>query len=278
MNQLKFVYAILFIINGFNKASALSLDFSFVDTLFTVSHIEGQITNQTQGQDLAFYDRFSSSNELTFRSSKDYVIVVDERTFETFKLVPKDSNLKGHQTLVSDMRPNIRPGNILTYIALTRFLQDRRYVILDGQTKIQVGKQEFPMDDSHFFFIQYKWAGDKEPVNKKLPFQKDTLMIIQEELFKIDGNPIKKEDASDFKLYYYDLEKTESLFINHVILVFPDEEKLKKEVQLLIDLIGTDDRDLLFQKIDSHIYTIYGEPNIAELRAWLWKYFRIGFD
>ena len=280
MHYSKAIVFVLLSISSFtilkgNNAVTIPNESLFADTLFTVVKIEGRVTNTRTGKVLKEKDQFLSSDSLIFDSENIVLVVVNKRA-ETYDLIPK-KDLVSHYTGLSKERVGTRPGKFLNYLSLTRFLKGRRYLILGGRSEIQVGEKEFPMNEDHFFYIQYDWVGDTLPVNKKLDFRGDTLIIDKAEFLKVSGQPIPFKDAKNFKLFYYDLEKTESLFINKMDLIFVDEGALKSEIQTIIESMEEKGCSKLFKGIDNYIIR-YGEPKISELKKWLLHHFGIDFN
>lgn len=234
-----------------------------------------QVKNQTRKQTLYRDSEFSSSDILNFPTKDTKLAVVQIGSFgETFEMVPLADNLKRYKLNPSNSLLASRPGKLATYVNFIAFLRDRKMLILDGKSLIEVVGTKFPMDEDHFFYIQYDWTGDKnEPVNKRLPIEGNSFVISKNELLKVDGQSITADQASNYRLFYYNAKTEESLFLQKFDLVFPDDQQLIQEVRTIIEGSSNTDMDALINGVAKYLNTHYGEPSIWDLQRWLRKHF-----
>ena len=243
---------------------------NLIRTSYIVVKIEGKITYTYKGKkrSLLVEDEFWDTDALQFSSKKDFIIVVDTRQEEPYVLKPKE-DLRSYTIKPSKQRINRRRGKILNYLTLIQYLKVKDFIILDQQIEVEIGGNEFPMDDDHFFYLQYDWKGDASvPINKKLPFKDSILLFSKDAILTVDDQLIKGKDAYNFRLYYYDAAKEESLFIHPVNLFFPEEVLLKQEIGILIKTLDKNDKNL-FGKIDAYIQEVYGNMDVPDLKNWL---------
>lgn len=236
---------------------------------YQVIKVKGNIYNVTQDSPLMTKQRFSSEDELKFSSLEDRIAVIDE-TKKTYIVQPK-RDLKTYSLDPIRAKFNTRPGEILTYIAFVKYLEGRAFLILGDKVKLKIEAPDLHLDDQHFFYIRYKLEGENEAINKKLPFEENNIIISKSELFKVDGRSVPSEQASAFKLFYYNSEEVKSLKINDLFLVFPDEEQLKTEVGILQASYGNTEAEQqeLKKAIENYLLQVYGVPEAENLKEWL---------
>ena len=238
---------------------------------FQVIMLKGTVTNRRTGLALKPKTIIRRDDPLQFSSAGNRLALIDERK-NTFIGRPK-SNLTQYDLQPIQAKFNTRPGKILNYIAFVKYLEGRDFLVLGGKAGIEVGPEEFPMNQDHFFYIQYAWTGDPKPVNKRLSYDGTVLFFDRTEIFRVDDRPIDPSQTSHFKLFYYDdVEKTSTL-INTFTIVFPDETEVQAAVQVLIDHFGTADRTALVNAIESFLFEEYGVPEKQNLTEWLQKNF-----
>jgi len=191
-----------------------------------------------------------------------YVLQADNSTdaYTKAKLAPAMSNISS------------RSGAINNKVALRNYFEGK-YVIID-KVKIRI-PSEFPMNDSSFFYISYKYKG--ETVNKKLSYIDDTLIIDRSELLTIDNKPIPNPYITDMKLIYLTKDREENsiknIFINKFNPVFPKPEELKEEIAIILDSMSDKSREQKINEVFSFINDFYGKPDKKNLEIWLKKEF-----
>ena len=238
------------------------------EEIYIVIQIEGKVVSKKTGLPLLPESKFLASDTLQFSDTTDKLIVITQKKGEAFVIAP-DESLDSYEKEICEKRVGNRPGLPLNYLDIRLLLCNRRLLILEGRTEIKVGQRQFPQDNLHYFYVRYSWKGDKGGlINKKLPFIENRFILSKNELFKVDGQPIRLKDATELQLFYYKQSKQESLFICDLELVIPDEAKLKSEVRIIIEQLGVEHKDL-FDTIDSYLLEAYGEAEISDLMKWL---------
>lgn len=234
---------------------------------FQVLMVKGAVTNRRNGQVLKQKSILNQKDPLQFSQPGNRLALIDERK-QGFIARPR-SDLRQYDLQPFRAKFDTRPGKILNYIAFVKYLEGRDFLVLGGKAGIEVGREEFPMDQDHFFYIQYNWTGDPEPVNKKLSHEDATLYFDRSEIYQIDNRPVDPSETQDFKLFYYDAVQQKSTLINSFAIVFPDEPEVRTAVQILIDHFGTADRTALLNAIENFLIEEYGVPEKQNLAEWL---------
>jgi hypothetical protein len=240
-----------------------------VSQTYTVVKTRGKVALQSNGKVLKRSTKFKAA-PLKFSNLKDLLVVLDEKD-RAFLFYP-DSSLKKYR---EKALPPIgtRPGMILNKLQLSSFLRENdSLLLLGGRFSLVLGKQEFPLDSQHFFYMEYTWRGQIIP--KMLGFRDDTLLIGANDLYKIDGVPINPAETSErCKLWYYDVLTQESVpYPDHespIFIINPDEGNLREELALLLS--KTPDAPQLEKTRKANIFlrALYGTAGDWELEQML---------
>lgn len=233
---------------------------------YQIVHVEGTVKDKQSQKELQRESTFDDLKDLAFSKDVDLIVMDEEGQNFRLKLNETDSTY-ALQPLPTKI--GLRPGKILNYLAFQQFLEGRELVVLGDSLHLEIGKEAFPLDDHHFFYIEYQWKGDSIP--KKLAHQGNTILIEKTALFKVDGKPIDPEETSHFSFHYYNQKTQESLLINDFQLIFPDEEQLLSELQLLQKRYATNGKTKAeqYELFEQYIIAVYGVPQKENLMDWL---------
>lgn len=239
-----------------------------------VVFVKGKVSLQSTGKLLRKNDFFGAGESLKFEAQANRMVIMNHKR-SLFIAFPDAKKKAGYLLEPLQMAANTRPGKIMNYLSFQKYLDGRRILALGDTLSIEIGGNELEMNENKFFYIQYKWEQETEPINKRLAFSGQNLIIDKRTLFTVDEQPITPAAVSDFKLYYYDSLANTSTLINTIDIVFADLEELYKEVDAIVELLGTfskksDVKDAVLQ----YIHTQYGEPKKDEVEQWLnlhWK-------
>ena len=239
------------------------------DTTFIVVKVNGKVWLMPDSIRIGMEDEWRTKDQLTFSSIEDYLIVVDKKKQEPYKVLPKE-DLKSFLIIPSKVLTNTRPGAINNYAQLRMWLFKRQFLVLGPTSELAIGEGEFEVDADHFFILRYDWHHHHktEEVNKKLPFHNQKLVFSKPEIFKVDGNAIAIENTSNFQLYFYDDKVEEALKIGAINLLWIDEEQLKTELEAMISALNIKKKNQ-YERILSYIQFTYGEPESENLNNWL---------
>jgi len=235
---------------------------------FKVIHVNGNIVVESTQKSLVRGNAFKASEQFLYKSNNAKAVVVNTKIGKRYILKGDAGSTYRKVNLIPSMN-NIssRGGALNNRLDLKNHFQGE-YVILDA-LKAKINSQVFPMDDSHFFYIRYLYKG--EQISKKLNYNKDTLIIDKESLLKVDGKPILNEDITDMELFYYSKDGenvTSSLISSSFYPVFPDNNNLKEEVEILISTLKNKDKDYVIEQIAGYISEVYGKPNKENIKSW----------
>lgn len=237
---------------------------------FKVIKVNGSILLRSRGVSLETGTVFSEKEDLLFRSQDATAAVINS---QRGRLIITNAN---HD--LSAAKSNSLPSmyNISSRAPMAEKKEDLsslfsgKYVILDKQSN-KIDHKKFPMDNDHFFFLRYIYKG--EEINKKLRFTGDTMIIEKSNLFTVDGNPIPSADNTLIKLFYH--KGNESVFISEFDLIFPEQEQLKKETDIILSELKGKPVSQKISEVESYINEFYGKVGRENLKIWLNSNFKI---
>jgi hypothetical protein len=241
-------------------------NYSFGQNNFKVIKVNGTILLKTNGNSLETGTVFSEKDDLLFRTEDATAAVINSQRGRLI-LTNKNHDLS---TASSNYLPSMynissRGGSLVNFIDLQNLFSGK-YVVL-GRQVIELDKNNFPMDNEHFFFLRYVYKG--EEINKKLDFSGDTLIIDRRSLYTVDGNQIPNPDNTSIRLFYY--KGSESIPVSEFDLIFPDITQLKKEIQIILDEIKDKPYKTKIGDVNSYINDFYGKVYRENLISWLEK-------
>lgn len=268
---MKHLLSILFLIAGLSGAAeaGIATDSLPKSREYQVISVKGRVVNQTSGKALLRRDIFRRTDSLTFESDADRLALIDHRQ-RSFIANPDKKAPSGYRLEPLQARANTRPGKILNYLAFRQFLEGRRLLAIGDTMTLEISDEAFAMNNDSFFYMQYQWTGDQNPVNKRLAFSGPLLIFDKNTLFSVDGQPIDPAETSAYTLYYYNSLAGTSTLINTFNLVFCDESTLRAEIDVIIGNFAPDvpeeqSRNAAIQYIENE----YGEPVRSDLDLWL---------
>lgn len=233
---------------------------------YKVIKINGQILFVKTGVDMKRGDVFVPGTPLKFLTHTSRAAVMSQST--RFIL---QANAKGKvKILPATSNITSRAGALINLVDLQNHFSGK-YLIFDNE-KLQIGKEAFPMDDNHFFYVKFDHKG--ENIAKQLSFDENYLLIKKDDLFKIDGKSIPVEEK-EMTLYYRNNESKKSYKINEFTPVFPDLKELKVEVAMLFKELGECSTESKITQVTAYMNDFYGKPQKENLMNWLEKEFSL---
>lgn len=229
--------------------------------------VKGRVTLAATGKPLRKDQKFNTTDALAFGSTTDFVVVIDGNT-AAFLLQP-DASPHTYRAKSLNLTVNTKPGYILTDLQLRQFFNENdSLLLLNGRFSLLLGKDAFPMDEKHFFYLQYLWKGDT--INKQLGYRGDTLVIDEKELYKVDGKPIDPKDVSSACfLRYFNTETKESTAypdtFRPVYIINAPREALKQEIGVLLRTTKGQEEKMRLLQMDNYLVRFYGKAGEWDL-------------
>ena len=238
---------------------------SFGQENFKVIKVNGSILLRVKNVSLQTGTVFSEKEDLLFRSDDATAAVINSQKGRLI-LTANNHDLSKIQANYLPAMYNVstRGGSLSNVFDLQNHFSGK-YVVLDKH-KIVMDTEAFPMDEDHFFYLQYVYKGEEIP--KKLGYSGDTLLIDKKNLYTVDGQPIPGPDNPSIKLFYLNGNKTK-LPISEFNLIFPDTKQLKEEIKIILDTMKNLPSKDQVGEVTAYIYDQYGKIQRDNLIAWM---------
>jgi len=235
---------------------------------YTVLSVKGEIILEKTGKPIQEMDELCASDKLTFSTSDSKAAVLSS---DQGRFIIKPGKNKSNDNLTAFVKSVLSKGSgslsTRGEVTLENEFGESYFVV--GTYRLHVDDKTYPMSESNFFYIKYKYGNDD--VNKKLKFNKDTLILDKESVYKIDDKEINSDKVSGVSLYYYEKEKNTSTKIASFLLEFANENKLTAELKSYINLLKNagKENDFIIQEVMLYLTDVYGNINMDNIKAWL---------
>ncbi|MFO0356715.1 MAG: hypothetical protein ACK50A_07155 [Sphingobacteriaceae bacterium] len=241
-------------------------NYSLASDKYTVIKVMGSIVVKKTGVQLSQGDVILDDEPIVFKSpdAKASVISAIKGRF----VLSAGNKQNNNSALKSNLLPPI--SNISSRSGLILNLNDFKtnfngnYLILN-KAEFPVSKVNFPMNDSCFFYFSYNY--NNEAINKKLKHKQDTLLIIEKELYMLDGKEVAKAESTGVKLNYISGKKV--FFINEFTIITPPNENLVNEVKLILDQSKNKKKNEIVKDVVSYFNEFYGKCDEDNVLIWL---------
>jgi len=262
-----FTFFILFSTNAFAQ-----------NYTYYVLTMKGSVNSKNMGREYQTGDIITTDDEVTFKGESDMVGLIRS---DGKRFVLKNQKEKRGVRLKYDEAKMIGKTRIewknLTLNSmkdLQEYFCEAPFIFLDSVAKIRINPKTFAQNGAQFFYFHFLWKnkGKEEVVDKKLEFKRDTLILRQNSIFKVDKKPITMEDVSDYTLMYYNRGELQRVGLFNV--VFPDQEKLKQEIKIMVDILNKTKTPakLIHGDVEAYIRQFYGSIDKINLVQWLKTY------
>ncbi len=257
---------LIFLLLAFSLVSAFCQD-------YYVLQVKGVVKKKKTGTLLKTKDVVKADEQLMFSSPTDAVAVVNSKSG---RFIIKPGKLdKGNELLayVKDAlsqvssRLSSRSGGFNNALDIKTFFAET--IVLLPELRYKVNGQSFPIAESTFFFIQYKYRG--EDINKQLKINADSLLIFnRSELFKIDGVSIAEAETNEHQLFYYTESGTQ--LIAPLDFNLADLDKVINEINVLKAALNSSTySEKIWDEIIAYLKENYGKVDEANVKRWLNK-------
>jgi len=229
---------------------------------YRVIKVNGQIIYKKTGKDMSTGDVFKSDLPLVFKTEASHAAIISKIKG---RFVLSQANTGAKTNLVPAVNNmSSRSGAIINELDVKNHFTGK-YLILN-EVRVTVSPQAYVQDDSHFFFMQYEYNGEK--IMKKLNFSKDQLILNENELFTIDGNRVETINT-EMALYYRDATQKKNSFISKFEPVFPDSKELALELEVIMQEFQGETDEKKIEEVKSYLNEFYGKPQDENLKNWL---------
>jgi hypothetical protein len=238
---------------------------------YYVLNIKGTVKVKKTGAVIKINDQISDKDILLFNTPTDAVAVISTKNGRMV-LRPKP-NAKSSELVcvVSEIlnpgtgRLSTRTGPINNAVDLDNYFNKDSLNVL-GSMKVWISPMAFPMDQENFFFVRYRWNG--ETINKKLNFEKDSILLNAADIFKVDGKDIAYNEITSPALYYKKgASATQMCPFN---ISFLDEIQLRETITSFKKYSSNKGSEFI-DELRPLLMDIYGNTDRKNVRNWVKK-------
>ncbi|GAB4395807.1 MAG: hypothetical protein OHK0053_06680 [Microscillaceae bacterium] len=153
---------------------------------------------------------------------------------------------------------------------LLAHFSEGQYFIFGGSIKLIISPKYLPLGPDKYFMIKYVHQG--QTIEKRLPYQQDTLFIIQDSIFQSGNTRINAQQARDFEIFYYDTHQKTAQKLSHFFPVFLNDAQLEQEIGPMIRALQA--RELSAEALADNIIAYFNEfyearPVKPDVMDWL---------
>lgn len=253
---------VLTVVLGVTSKKAVRYDKSSV---YKVIKVNGKILFLKTGLNLKTGDAYFEGTALSFASNKDRAAVVNKIKGRCI-LQP---NVKGRATVLpatSNIAPRGNGSVLLNVIDVRNYFTDT--CVFVGSVEVTAGKEVFPLNSNSFFYVTYQYGGEK--IAKKIKAKDQTLVFKESTIFEIDGVRVP---TTTLEMTLYFMREGEPSKLSAFVPVFPSEDMLKSEIEVLLSEISTLSTDKKIDEVITFVGEFYGKPQKGNLSNWLYKNF-----
>jgi hypothetical protein len=242
----------------------------FAQTAYFVLGTRGTVKIKKTGLVLKPNSPLSERDVIAFSSPRDAVMIVNTKNVR-FVLKPKP-NAKSPEQLTSMVSEVLNPGtvrfskpsgSIANVNDLKKYFSEDSLNVL-GSSKVWLSPKAYQMNQSQFFFVRYVW--NNEVFNKKLLFERDSILLTANEVYKVDMKVIDARDIQDATLYYK--QNTTVTEICPFTIAFPDEVALKEMVLAFKKHTTAKGNDFI-EELVALLSDAYGRTDKENVRKWV---------
>lgn len=229
---------------------------------YRVIKVNGQIIYKKTGKDMSTGDVFKSDLPLVFKTEASHAAIISKIKG---RFVLSQSNTGAKTNLVPAVNNmSSRSGAIINELDVKNHFSGK-YLILN-KVKVDINPKAYIQDDTHFFFLQYEYGGEK--IMKKLGNIDNKLVLNEEEIFSIDGNRVETINT-EMTLYYRDATEKKNSFVSRFEPVFPDAKELALELEVIMQEFLGETEEKKMEEVKSYLNEFYGKPQDENLKEWL---------
>lgn len=248
---------------------------------YYVLTMKGSVSSKNMGREFQTGDIISTDDELTFKSEGDMVGLVrsdGKRFVLKNKTEKKGARLKYDEAkMIGKTRIEWKNLTLSSLDDLKEYFSEAPFIFLDSVAKVRINPKTYAQNGAQFFYFHFYWKGPngEEEVDKKLEFKKDTLILRQSTIFKVDKKPIEQKDVREYSIVYYN--RGELLKIGQFNVIFPDQDKMISEIRILVDKLKTNNfpPKNIQGEVEAYIRQFYGSIDRINLVQWLNRNFGV---
>lgn len=237
--------------------------------VFNVTRVNGKITNLKTNQEVIAGDVLNAGDQLLFESIDSYVIAIGS-DMGRFQIKIQDEGAEVQRMLTATAGECAKPTKMRNLMLarfnpnekeiadLRQYFGNDKFSIIGEEVDITLDQTQYPLSDEKFIVFFYKV--DNNPVQKKIGFEEQKLILEKEKLVTSSAGTISGNEISNLQVYEYESTTRTGREITRFTLVFVDKESLKNEFYTIIPILKRqrmDDVDIKKYLIE-YYYDFYG--------------------
>ena len=213
---------------------------------YHVVHVKGKIQNTTTKKVLRRGMRIKSSDKLKLSKGAKAVMIGARRG--RFILSTKRAKKQGNEfyafvkDVVSPLKKNAkastRGAEDTDVESLKGYFGDTDFAIIGDKVAFNLNLSRYPLSKRKVLVCRYEYDG--RAINKKLPFEGNTVTFDRNRVFVKNGQKINPDDISNIEIYYFNLATKASNKEASFNVVFVNSEELKSELTELMNIYDKD--------------------------------------
>ncbi len=256
---------------------------------YKVVKIAGEVIHRPTGKPLIEKQEFGAKDPLAFKTGKDFLIVVNEKS-STILIMPSHSLFQSTEQVVNVpldyyhfsldfMDPSFKVESLdsadlyqhdMEYdsINLINFLKKHnKLLLLNGKFQLLANPKVFPINDKLFFFLSYDWNANK--ITKKLPKAGNNIVIDKQNLYLADLLfDVESEKQPIVSLFYCNTIDRITIPIGNFHIGTVDSIKLEQEIKTLIDVYTSTGAKEIEKKVRAYLVNLYGQVDEHQFQEW----------
>lgn len=261
---------------------------------FYVTAVKDEVILQRTNKALKKGDEFFDSDKLKFSSSTAYIAAISSKG-QSVRLNAANSKISSSSpqseflAVMSTMSPIRKQAATRGIIKIIKLDNDELEDFFQGieadkvQPFLVLGTSEynipkFPQNDKQYFFVEYEFNGQK--IEVPLKSEKKNLKI-NKEILKQGDSYLATEDVKNMVICFRNHTKQPRVKIANFNPIFPDENELKEELNILIEKLKplrTKNIEILIDDIIPYLNEFYGKVDIYNTKIWLEKNLNFKID
>jgi hypothetical protein len=214
---------------------------------FDITRVNGKITNLKSGKEVASGDILTADDQLLFESMDCYAIAIGSNMGRfQIKLIDADRNAEQPMltaTVVEAARPTKMRNLMLVRFDpsekeisdLKQYFGSDKFSVIGNNIDIPISAKTYPLSDDKFIVFYYKV--DNKPVQKKIGFADQTLLLERDKLTSSSAGTLSGNEIANLAVYQYEKTSRSSQEITRFTLVFVDKDELKNEFYTIIPIL-----------------------------------------
>ena len=250
---------------AFIIAALLLNSISLFPESYKVVKVIGNIVVKKSGAQLSQGDVIQASEPIIFKTPESKASVISS---EKGRFVLAANSVNNSSSLKSNLIPpmsNISSRGVAMFsVGDIKNNFFGKYLLLQ-RSEENIPGGILPLNDSSFFFFTF--THNAEEINKKIGHNGNTLIITEKDLFMVDGKAVAHAESTFVKVNYYSNKKP--LFLNEMSVITPNNDQIKKEINMILNESKTKTYDEKVKDITSYLNEFYGKIDDDNVKVWL---------